>query len=61
MKTEQWSIRQMREERSLSTLKNSYRINHENLHDDKIENKAIGNQTTLNLLFKRVRIFLEEE
>jgi hypothetical protein len=61
MKTEQWSIRQMREERSLSTLKNSYRINHENSNDDKIENKDSGNQTTLNLLLKRVRILLEEE
>lgn len=61
MKNENWSIRKMREERLLSTLKNTYRENDQNITVNKIENQDNGNQTTLSLFLNRVKILLEDE
>lgn len=61
MKNENWSIRKMREERLLSTLKNSYRINDHNPAENKIEYQDNGNQTTLSLFLNRVKILLEDD
>ena len=61
MKNENWSIRKMREERLLSTLKNTYRENDQNIIVNKIENQDNGNQTTLSLFLNRVKILLEDE
>ena len=61
MKNENWSIRKMREERMHSTLKNTYRINDENVTVNKAENPDKGNQTTLSLFLNRVKILLEDE
>ena len=61
MKNENWSIRKMREERLLSTLKNTYRINDQFPTENTIENQDKGNQTTLSLFLNRVKILLEDE
>ena len=61
MKNENWSIRKMREERSHSTLKNTYRINDQNSIVNKTEILDKGNQTTLSLFLSRVKILLEDE
>ncbi|RLD26029.1 MAG: hypothetical protein DRI54_03655 [Bacteroidetes bacterium] len=61
MKNENWSIRKMREERLLSTLKNTYRENDQNMTVNKIEDQDRGNQTTLSLFLNRVKILLEDE
>lgn len=61
MKSENWSIRKMREERMLSTLKNSHRIKNQNPTENKIAKQDKGNQTTLSLFLNRVKMLLEEE
>ena len=61
MKNDNWSIRKMREERSLSTLKNTYRINDQYPIENKPVDQDNGNQTTLSLFLNRVKILLEDE
>jgi hypothetical protein len=61
MKSENWSIRKMREERLLSTVKNSYRKKDQNPLENTNENQDKGNQTTLSLFLNRVKILLEDE
>jgi len=61
MKPENWSIRKMREERSLSSLKNTYRESNQSIVEDKTENQFNGNKISLSLILNRVKMMLEEE
>lgn len=61
MKSENWSIRKMREERLLSSVKNSYRTKDQNPLENPGESQDKGNQTTLSLFLNRVKVLLEDE
>lgn len=51
----------MREERSLSSLKNTYRESNQSIVEDKTENQFNGNKISLSLILNRVKMMLEEE
>jgi len=51
----------MREERLLSSLKNTYRINKPETLENNSDTRFKGNQTMISLFLNRVKILLEEE
>ena len=61
MKSQTWSIRKMREERMLSSIKNTYRESRVLTNENNAENRHNGNQSTLSLFLNRVKLLLEEE